>query len=86
MEELNAILDRAVGLKQMMKAPNRVDEVPQYVAEHFRENVGPMGFKAFLVGVDREACALYKEALDNHLPPECSEPWFTPHTIKTPNS
>ena len=78
-EELNAILDRAVGLKQMMKAPNRVDEVAQYVAEHFRENVGPMGFKAFLVGVDREACALYKEALDNHLPPECSAVVYSPY-------
>ena len=32
-----------------------------------------MGFKAFLVGVDREACALYKQALDKYLPPEYSE-------------
>ncbi len=71
-EELNAILDRAVGLKQMMKALDRVDEVARHVADHFRGNVGPMGFKAFLVGVDREACALYKEALDNYLPPEYS--------------
>ena len=78
-EELNAILDRAVGLKDMMKAPDRVNEVAQYVAEHFRENVDPMGFKAFLVGVDREACALYKEALDNHLPPECSAVVYSTH-------
>ena len=77
-EELNAILDRAVGLKQMMKAPDRVDEVARYAAEHFRENVRPMGFKAFLVGVDREACALYKEALDNYLPAECSAVIFSP--------
>ena len=78
-EELNAILDRAIGLKEMMKTPNRVDEVARYVAEHFRENVDPMGFKAFLVGVDREACALYKEALDSHLPPEYSEVVYSPH-------
>ena len=32
-----------------------------------------MGFKAFLVAVDREACALYKQALDNYLPSEYSE-------------
>ena len=57
-EELNAILDRAVGLKEMMKAPNRVEDIARYVAGHFRKNVEPMGFKAFLVGVDREACAL----------------------------
>ena len=78
-EELNAILDHAVGLKQMMKAPNRVEDIARYVADHFRKNVEPMGFKAFLVGVDREACALYKEALDNHLPPECSAVVYSPH-------
>ena len=78
-DELNAILDRAVGLKQMMKAPNRVEDISRYVAGHFRKNVEPMGFKAFLVGVDREACALYKEALDRHLPPEYSEVVYSPH-------
>ena len=78
-QELNAILDRAVGLKEMMKAPNRVEDIARYVAGHFRKNVEPMGFKAFLVGVDREACALYKEALDRHLPPECSAVVYSPH-------
>jgi type I restriction enzyme R subunit len=32
-----------------------------------------MGFKAFVVAVDREACALYKEQLDRWLPPEWSQ-------------
>ena len=72
-DELNAILDRAVNLKAMMKAPERVDRIAKYVAKHFQETVEPMGFKAFLVGVDREACALYKQALDKYLPPEYSE-------------
>jgi type I restriction enzyme, R subunit len=67
-EELNAILDRAVELKEMMKAPDRIDKIAKYVATHFRENVEPMGFKAFLVAVDREACAMYKKALDKYLP------------------
>lgn len=71
-EELNAILDRAVNLRQAMKAPQRVDGIAQLVAQHFTENVQPMGFKAFLVGVDRTACALYKQALDKYLPPEQS--------------
>ena len=57
-------------LKNMLKNPERVEKVATYVAEHFRENVEPMGYKAFLVGVDREACCRYKEALDQHLPPE----------------
>ena len=72
-EELNAVLDNAVQLKAMMKAPDRIDGIAKYVAQHFRETVEPMGFKAFLVAVDREACALYKQALDNYLPPEYSE-------------
>ena len=72
-DELNAILDRAVNLKAMMKAPDRVRKIAKFVAEHFQETVEPMGFKAFLVGVDREACALYKQALDKYLPPEYSE-------------
>jgi hypothetical protein len=61
-EDLNRILDRAVNLKALLKADNRVDRVAQFVARHFRENVEPLGYKAFLVAVDREACALYKQA------------------------
>ena len=37
LEELNAILDRAVQLKEMMKAPERVDGIARYIAQHFRE-------------------------------------------------
>lgn len=77
-EELNAILDRAVELKEMMKAPARIAKIAAFVAEHFRTNVEPMGFKAFLVGVDREACALYKKELDKHLPPEYSRVVYSP--------
>ena len=78
-EELNAILNRAIQLKAIMKAPNRVDNVAAAVAKHFQENVEPMGFKAFLVAVDREACALYKMALDKHLPSEYSEVVYSPY-------
>ena len=72
-DELNAILDRAVDLKAIMKAPNRIAEIAKFVAKDFQGRIEPMGFKAFLVGVDREACALYKEELDKHLPSEYSE-------------
>ncbi len=77
-EELNGILDRAVELKEMMKAPGRVERIAAFVAQHFRENVEPMGFKAFLVAVDREACALYKRELDKHLPPQYSQVVYSP--------
>jgi len=53
-----------------MKAPSRVDRIAAAVAKHCRETVEPMGFKAFLVAVDREACCLYKEALNKFLPEE----------------
>lgn len=72
-EELNRVLDRAVTLKNMLKNRDRVERVAAFVARHFQETVEPMGYKAFLVAVDREACALYKEALDRHLPREYSE-------------
>ncbi len=72
-EEINRVLDRAVNLKNMLKNSERVEKIARFVAEHFKSNVEPMGYKAFLVAVDREACVLYKEALDRYLPPEYSE-------------
>ncbi len=76
-EELNRILDRAVRLKAFLKAADRVDRVAREVARHFRESVEPLGYKAFLVAVDREACALYKKAVDHYLPPEYSAVVYT---------
>jgi len=76
-EELNKILERAVNLKNFLKGKDRIKKVAQHVAEHYLENVEPLGYKAFLVGVDREACALYKHALDEFLPSEYSEVVYT---------
>ncbi len=76
-EELNKVLDRAVGLRTFLTADDRVEKVAAFVAQHYRENVLPLGYKAFLVGVNREACAKYKRALDKHLPPEWSVPIYT---------
>jgi type I restriction enzyme, R subunit len=76
-EELNKILDRAVNLKNFLKGDERVDKVARYVAEHYQKNVEPLGYKAFLVGVDRAACAKYKKALDKYLPPEYSAVVYT---------
>ncbi len=74
---LNKILDHAMRLKTFLKSDDRVEQVAAFVAKHFRENVEPLGYKAFLVAVDREACALYKEALDKFLPSEYSLPIYT---------
>lgn len=71
-EELNKVLERAVTLKNMLKNRERVQKVARFVGEHYRNSVEPMGYKAFLVAVDREACVLYKQALDKVLPPAYS--------------
>jgi type I restriction enzyme R subunit len=84
-EELNKILERAVNLKNFLKGKDRVKKVARYVADHFRENVEPLGYKAFLVAVDREACVFYKEALDAILPPEYSEIVFTGNNNDQPH-
>ncbi len=76
-EELNKILERAVNLKNFLKGKERIQKVAKFVAEHYRQNVEPLGYKAFLVGVDREACAAYRHALDQFLPPEYSEVVYT---------
>ncbi len=83
-EELNKILERAINLKNFLKGRDRVKQVAQHVADHYRQNVEPLGYKAFLVGVDREACALYKEALDQILPREYSAVVFTGNNNDSP--
>ena len=75
------------GAEQDPRPRGEPQELPQgrrargqdrpYVAEHYVKNVEPLGYKAFLVGVDRPACAKYKKALDKYLPPEYSEVVYT---------
>ncbi len=84
-EELNRILEKAVTLRNMLKNRERMQRVAAHVTEHFRNTVEPMGYKAFLVGVDREACAIYKDLLDKHLPPEYSEVVYSPAHNDTAN-
>jgi len=77
-ETLNKVLDRAVNLKNMLKNKQRVHKVAQYIVHHFTEYVEPMGYKAFLVAVDREACTFYKKELDKLLPKDYSEVVYSP--------
>jgi len=75
--ELNKILDRAVNLKNFLKGDKRVDMIAKFVAKHYKQNVEPLGYKAFLVAVDRPGCAKYKAALDKYLPPDYSAVVYT---------
>jgi type I restriction enzyme R subunit len=76
-EELNRVLDRAVGIRTFLNADDRIQKTSAFIAEHFRENVLPLGYKAFVVAVNREGCAKYKRALDKHLPREWSAAIYT---------
>lgn len=64
-------------IRTFLTADDRIEKVAAFIAEHFKENVLPLGYKAFVVAVNREACAKYKRALDKHLPPEWSVPVYT---------
>lgn len=68
-DELNKILEKAVQTRHFLKGKRRINKIAKFVAEHYSTYVENLGYKTFLVGVDREACALYKKALDKYLPP-----------------
>ncbi|HAB53306.1 MAG: restriction endonuclease subunit R [Ignavibacteria bacterium RIFOXYB2_FULL_35_12] len=76
-DELNKILERAVVTKNFLKGKRRVKKIAKFISEHYRTYVENLGYKAFVVAVDREACALYKKALDENLPAEYSEVVYT---------
>ena len=82
-DELNRVLDRAVGLRTFLTAADRIEKVATFVAKHFKENVAPLGYKAFLVGVNREACAKYKRSLDRLLPPAWTAAVYTENAADT---
>lgn len=72
-DDLNKILEKQVTLRNMMKKPERINEIAEYIAKHYKSNVEPLGYKAFVVAVDREACVMYKDALNKYLPESYSE-------------
>lgn len=71
-DALNRLLKKADKLMAVLKSPERIGAIAQHISNHFVENVLPRGFKAMVVTPDREACVLYKAALDAVLPPEWS--------------
>ncbi len=76
-EGINKVIERAEKLKAVLKAKDRIDKIAQHIAEHYKKVIEPLGFKAFIVAVDREGCALYKEAIDKYLPEEYTKVVYT---------
>jgi type I restriction enzyme R subunit len=72
-EEDLAKITEKLSSKDILEDPNRIEKIAQYIAEHFRKYVEPLGYKAFVVAVSRKACVLYKKALDNYLPSNYSK-------------
>jgi len=64
---------KASKMAVLVKAPERIAAICEDIASHYQQKVEPNGFKAMVVTFDQECCLLYKEALDQHLPPEASE-------------
>jgi type I restriction enzyme R subunit len=71
-EDQANLAQRAAKMAVLVKAPERVRAVVADIVQHYQEKIAPNGFKAMVVTFDREACVLYKAALDEILPPEAS--------------
>ena len=72
-EDRAEISKRAGKFSLLVKSPARVDAIINDISRHYTDHIAPDGFGAQIVTIDQEACVLYKEALDQILPPEVSE-------------
>jgi type I site-specific restriction-modification system R (restriction) subunit len=64
-ERLNKIKERGITIATLAKHSARVELIAYDIWTHYREHAMPDGFKAQIVGIDREAIILYKQALDD---------------------
>lgn len=71
-EEADALNKKSARMAAFLKSPERVTKIVEDIATHYKEKVGPHGFKAMIVTPDRYACVMYKEELDNYFPEEAS--------------
>jgi type I restriction enzyme R subunit len=71
-EEADALNQKSAKMSAFLKAPERVAKIVADIADHFKEKVGPQGFKAMIVTPDRHACVQYKEQLDKYFPEDAS--------------
>ena len=72
-DEQAELSKQAANLAVLMKSPERIRRIVRDIVKHYQDKVEPNGFKAQVVTFDRESCVLFKEAMDEALPPETSE-------------
>ena len=61
---------QAAKFGHLVKSEERIYKVCTDIVKHFKEYIEPNGFKGQVVVYDREACHLYKQEIDKHLPNE----------------
>lgn len=84
-DEQEKVLEKAANLHAILKAKDRVRAVAEDIANHYTTNIAPNGYKAMIVCIDREACALMKQELDRHLDQATSTVIFSGGRHKTPD-
>ena len=72
-EEQKEIRKKIKVIKAFVKKPERIKAIVEDLVNHFKEVVEPTELKALIVTIDREACVLYKNAINNFLNPNYSE-------------
>jgi type I restriction enzyme R subunit len=73
LEEKRELKRKVRPIEAIVKKPERVKNIAKSMAEHFKEIVEITELKGMIVTVDREACVLYKNAIDEFLPQNYSE-------------
>ena len=71
-EEYSTLTQQAAKIGVLVKSPERIRAVVKDIVAHYQAKVEPNGFKAQVVCYDRQACVLYKAAMDELLPEEAS--------------
>ncbi|NQT09336.1 HsdR family type I site-specific deoxyribonuclease, partial [Candidatus Bathyarchaeota archaeon] len=66
-DEQEKVLERSARLNAILKAKDRISNLAEDIAEHYKTRIEPNGFKAMIVCIDREHCGLIKQDLDKHL-------------------
>jgi type I restriction enzyme R subunit len=82
-EEQRELARKVSPIREILKDRKKIREIAKDIAEHFQNVVEPTELKAMLVTIDREACVLFKEALDQFVPPGYSEVVMTPDQNKS---
>ena len=72
-DEQAELSKQAANLAVLMKSPERIRRIVKDIVKHYQDKVEPNGFKAQVVTFDRESCVLFKQAIDEVLPPEASD-------------